>query len=77
MVTHAQLIEQGVHRRESILRYIKTYHQEYGFPPSMAEIASEEGIAKSAIRHHLYRLQRDGLVVLTPGKYRSIRLTDQ
>jgi repressor LexA len=74
MVTHAELIEQGVHRRESILSYIKAYHAENGFPPSMGEIAEEEGIAKSAIRHHLNRLQRDGLVTMTPGKYRSIRV---
>jgi SOS-response transcriptional repressor LexA len=74
MVTHAELIEQGVHRRESILAYIKAYHEAHGYPPSMGEIAEEEGIAKSAIRHHLYRLQRDGLVTMTPGKYRSLRV---
>jgi SOS-response transcriptional repressor LexA len=74
MVTHAELITQGVNRRESIMRFIKTYHDDYGFPPSMAEIAEEQGIAKSAIRHHLYRMQRDGLVSMKPGSHRSIRV---
>jgi len=74
MVTHAELIEQGIHRRESILRYIKAYHEENGFPPSMGEIADEHEIAKSAVRHHLYRLQKDGRLVMTPGKYRSIKV---
>jgi len=74
MVTHAQLIEQGILRRQSILNYIRSYHEEFGYPPSMAEIADENGIAKSAVRHHLYRLQNDGMLTMTPGKYRSIRV---
>lgn len=74
MTTHAQLIKQGVTRRQSIIEYINAYHTEFGYPPSMAEIAADQKIAKSAIRHHLYRLQRDGLVTMTPGKYRSIRV---
>jgi SOS-response transcriptional repressor LexA len=74
MVTHAQLIEQGVARREAIMAYIRAYHETRGYPPSMAEIAENQGIAKSAIRHHLYRLQRDGLITMTPNKYRSIRV---
>jgi SOS-response transcriptional repressor LexA len=76
MATHAELIEQGIHRRESILDYIRKYHQTNGFPPSMEEIAESQRIAKSAVRHHLYRLQRDGHLQMTPGKYRSIRVLD-
>jgi repressor LexA len=74
MATYAELIDQGVARRESILQYLRTYIESNGYPPSMAEIAEEEGIAKSAIRHHLYRLQRDGIITMTPSKYRSIRV---
>lgn len=76
MATHSELIEQGVVRRESIMAYIRRYHVENGFPPSMAEIADAEGIAKNAVRHHLMRLQRDGKVRMTEGKYRSIRVLD-
>ena len=72
--THAELIEQGVERRDSMMKYLETYIEKHGYPPSMAEIADYEGIAKSAIRHHLYRLQRDGKIVMTPGHYRSIRI---
>jgi len=42
----------------------------------MAEIADAHGIAKNAVRHHLMRLQRDGKVSMTEGKYRSIRILD-
>lgn len=76
VATHAELIVQGVARRESIMAYIRQYHVENGFPPSMAEIADAQGIAKNAVRHHLIRLQRDGRVQMTEGKYRSLRVLD-
>ena len=74
MATYAELVDQGIARRESMLAFLRTYIERNGYPPSMAEIAEEEGIAKSAVRHHLYRLQRDGLITMTPNKYRSIRV---
>lgn len=76
MPTHAELIEQGVARRESILRFIRVYLLDNGFPPSMQEIADAEGIAKNAVRHHLNRLQRDGKITMVEGKYRSLRVLD-
>lgn len=74
MSRYAELIDRGIARRESILTFLRSYIEQYGYPPSMAEIAEEERIAKSAVRHHLYRLQRDGLITMTPNKYRSIRV---
>lgn len=76
MTTHAELIEQGIERRASIMGYIQAYHEQFGYPPSMAEIADAHGIAKNAVRHHLLRLQRDGKVSMAPGKYRSLRILD-
>lgn len=74
MSRYAELIDQGIARRESMLTFLRSYIEQNGYPPSMAEIAEQEGIAKSAVRHHLYRLQRDGLITMTPSKYRSIRV---
>lgn len=75
MGRYAELIEQGVARREAMMKFIRVYIDQNGYPPSMAEIAEDQDIAKSAVRHHLYRLQRDGLITMSPNKYRSIRVT--
>lgn len=74
MSTYAELIDQGIARRESMLTFLRTYIEQNGYPPSMAEIAEDQDVAKSAVRHHLYRLQRDGLISMTPGRNRSIRV---
>lgn len=76
MTTRAELIEQGVLRREEIIRFTRAYQEEYGFPPSMQEIADGVGIRKNAVRHHLIKLREDGRVTMVQGKYRSLRVVD-
>lgn len=74
-MTQQDLIVQGENRREEILDFIAAYHAEWGFAPSMDEIAQGVGVVKNAARHHLLKLQQEGKVCMTPGKYRSLRLT--
>ena len=67
---------QGDERREAIVLFIREYWDTFGISPSVDEIAQGVGLAsKTAARHHLAVLSEQGLVVSTPGKYRSIRLT--
>lgn len=69
--------EQGVQRRLEILRFVAGYIEQNGYSPSMQEIGDGTGVHKNGARHHLLKLQSDGLVTTTEGAYRSIRLTDK
>lgn len=68
---------QGELRREAILVFLHDYmRQNQGRSPSIAQITQGVGLAsKTAVRHHLGVLGKDGLVSANEGEYRSIRLT--
>ena len=66
---------QGEERREAIIMFLRQYWDTFGISPSVEEITQGVGLAsKTAVRHHLAVLSEQGVVVCTPGKYRSIRL---
>lgn len=70
-----ELIEQGEHRREAMLAFIRTFLAEEGYSPSIAEIGAAVGIVSpNAVRSHLQRMKEDKLIDVTPGVARSIRL---
>lgn len=69
--------EQGEQRRHQILVFLRDYARDHGYSPSMQEIGDGIGVHKNGARHHLLKLQSEGLVEMTEGSYRSIRLTDQ
>lgn len=69
------LLKQGKDRRSAILKFSRAYIKKHGFGPSVAEIAEGVGLSsKTAVRHHLATLQREGKVEMTPGVYRSLRV---
>lgn len=73
----ARLLEQGENRRERILMFCRMYQDMHGYGPSIAEIANGVKLAsKTTVRHHLLTLQEEGRIVMTPGKYRSLRVCD-
>ena len=65
-------------RQIEILRMIETHVEESGFPPTRAEICSAMGFSSpNAAETHLRALERKGVIEMTSGASRGIRLTQQ
>lgn len=64
-------------RQEQILNLIKSAIENTGFPPTRAEIAAELGFrSANAAEEHLQALARKGVIEISPGTSRGIRLRD-
>lgn len=65
-------------RQVEILHMIETHLEESGFPPTRAEICSAMGFSSpNAAETHLRALERKGVIEMTSGASRGIRLTRQ
>ena len=65
-------------RQTEILRLIEAHVEESGFPPTRAEICSAMGFSSpNAAETHLRALERKGVIAMTSGASRGIRLTQQ
>lgn len=65
-------------RQVEILRLIEAHVEESGFPPTRAEICSAMGFSSpNAAETHLRALERKGVIEMTSGASRGIRLTQQ
>jgi SOS-response transcriptional repressor LexA len=59
-----------------ILRFLRAYHAEHSWMPTVREMADGLGIAStSTVAFHLDRLERGGWIVQERGQARCIRLT--
>jgi len=64
-------------RQKEILELIQTFIDEYGMPPTRADIARELGFkSANAAEEHLRALQKKGVLELVPGASRGIQLKD-
>ena len=62
-------------RSKRIFEFICSYTGEYGFPPTLSEIAKNEGfMSNSGVIRHLDKLERWGWIERYHGKARSIRI---
>lgn len=62
-------------RQVEILRLIESHVEESGFPPTRAEICSAMGFSSpNAAETHLRALERKGVIEMTSGASRGIRL---
>lgn len=62
-------------RQEQILNLIRDAIENTGFPPTRAEIATELGFkSANAAEEHLQALARKGVIEISPGTSRGIRL---
>lgn len=69
------LTEEGAQRRIAIIRFVTEYQQQHHMAPSIREIAEAVGIvSKTAVRHHLETLRREGRVTWEDGKFRSLKV---
>lgn len=65
-------------RQQQILDLIKRYLEESGYPPTRAEIAAELGFrSPNAAEEHLRALARKGVIEMTSGASRGIRLVEE
>jgi repressor LexA len=65
-------------RQEEVLRLIRDYIRDTGYPPTRAEIAEELGFrSANAAEEHLRALARKGAIEMVPGASRGIRLPDE
>lgn len=57
------LIQQGIQRREDILRALWEHQAQWpGLPLSQQHLADRVGVSRRVVRHHLEMLAADGLV---------------
>jgi DNA-binding MarR family transcriptional regulator len=64
-------------RHADILRFILRYTEKHGFPPSMAELRAETGLAVSTIAHHLEVMEARGYITKKAKTPRTIVVTDR
>ncbi|MBX3663724.1 MAG: transcriptional repressor LexA [Burkholderiales bacterium] len=65
-------------RQAEILRLIEAHVEDSGFPPTRAEICSAMGFSSpNAAETHLRALERKGVIEMTSGASRGIRLKQQ
>lgn len=64
-------------RQKEILELIQSFIDDFGMPPTRAEIARELGFkSANAAEEHLRALQKKGVLELVPGASRGIQLKD-
>ena len=64
-------------RQQKVLDWIRRYLESKGMPPTRAEIAAGLGFSTaSSAEDHLRALARKGVLLMTPGASRGLRLTE-
>lgn len=64
-------------RQQRILDFIRTFMDQSGMPPTRADIADHFGIDRASVQQHLQLLAKKGLLDLSPGLSRGIKLLDR
>lgn len=65
-------------RQADVLRFIREYHYNYGFAPTVREIGEHLGIrSTNCINGHLQALERRGEVLRWPGRFGMAVTRDQ
>ena len=60
--------------RKRILQALLDFPAQYGYPPSVMEIAEALQLSPTTVHRHLLTLKEAGVIVSTPRKPRSIRI---
>jgi repressor LexA len=64
-------------RQQAVLDHLRAQLALEGRPPTLTELAATFGIGLNAARKHLHALAVKGLLELTPGKARGIRVLEE
>ena len=64
-------------RQNEILKFLKTYTENKGYPPSVREICEAVGLkSTSSVHGHLKKLEEKGLIKRDPTKPRALEIMD-
>lgn len=62
---------------EEIIGFIKGYIENYGYSPSMRDVAKAIGLSISPTKYRLDMLRKKGVITFEDGMARTIRLVQQ
>ena len=62
-------------RQTQVVETVRSFTEEYGYAPSVRELAGMLGISTAGAQHHLDALMVKGAIKRTPGIARSLRCT--
>jgi SOS-response transcriptional repressor LexA len=66
------------HVTERVYEFVSEYQREFGYPPTLREIADDVGHKSTAgIRHHLLVLQDQGRIAIAKNRARGFTITDR
>lgn len=63
-------------RAESILNFIRQFHQRHGYAPTRREIGRKLNLSTSVVSYHLGLLEDEGRLTVAKGIARGIVLTE-
>jgi repressor LexA len=70
--------QRGIDRQNHILSFIKSYSEQYGFPPSVREIGAAVGLKSTAsVARYLVALQNNGRLAHPATKRRAWSIQDR
>jgi repressor LexA len=73
-----EIILKGITTRMNILSAINKFHKEYGFSPTVREIAEIVGLrSHSTVHGHLKKLKKEGKIFWNPAMSRTVRILDK
>lgn len=61
-------------RQKAVMKFISSYVDDHGYPPTMREIGGHFGFTWPAARGHLAALEKKGIIRLNPLKSRGIEI---
>ncbi|MEV6005657.1 hypothetical protein AB0M29_02515 [Streptomyces sp. NPDC051976] len=62
-------------RQEAIVKVMRDWMDDYGYPPTVREIAAAVGLSSpSSVVHHLRAMERKGVLSHRPGHSRTYQL---
>jgi repressor LexA len=68
-------VEKLTRRQKQTVEIVRDFIAEYGFSPSLREVAARLGVTVNAAIGHLTAAERKGAISRTPGLARSLRPT--
>lgn len=77
MGEHHRLCPTMSSRKLQALDFIKRYFAQWGYSPTLGEIAAELEVSTKRAHDLVHALARDGLIEHIPGKTRGIRLLER
>jgi repressor LexA len=67
---------EATHRQRLILDFIRKFSERNEMPPTRADIAMHFGIERASVQQHLQQMAKKGLLELSAGVTRGIRLLE-